>query len=146
MSFRSAHPNRPTHRAMRPPSRPSRTKVRMNDGVKDRWHDDRTTFIREFAESGEGDRAITDIAAKPRSRSSSITVAFVWKRSALEAIGYQSSDANESQGEYPQKSPQSDIFEGHRGVGRGRKSLKRIGSSGRTRTYNPSVNSRMLCH
>ena len=23
---------------------------------------------------------------------------------------------------------------------------KRIGSSGRTRTYNPSVNSRMLCH
>jgi hypothetical protein len=24
--------------------------------------------------------------------------------------------------------------------------LKKIGSSGRTRTYNPSVNSRMLCH
>jgi integrase len=47
---------------------------------------------------------------------------------------------------YPQKSPQSANFEGHRGVWRGRKSLKKIGSSGRTRTYNPSVNSRMLCH
>jgi len=46
----------------------------------------------------------------------------------------------------PQKSPQSGDFEGHRGVGRGSKSLKINGSSGRTRTYNPSVNSRMLCH
>ncbi len=26
------------------------------------------------------------------------------------------------------------------------KPLKRNGSSGRTRTYNPPVNSRMLCH
>ena len=48
--------------------------------------------------------------------------------------------------EYPQKSPQSGVFEGHRGVVRSRKYLKGIGSSGRTRTYNPSVNSRMLCH
>ena len=48
------------------------------------------------------------------------------------------------EGEYPQKSPQPSFFEGHRGVGRGRKSLKIIGSSGRTRTYNPSVNSRRL--
>jgi hypothetical protein len=47
---------------------------------------------------------------------------------------------------YPQKSPQSSLCEGGREVGRRRKSLKRIGSSGRTRTYNPSVNSRMLCH
>jgi integrase len=49
-------------------------------------------------------------------------------------------------GGYPQKSPQSAAFEGHRSVYRKRKSLKRNGSSGRTRTYNPSVNSRMLCH
>ena len=48
--------------------------------------------------------------------------------------------------EYPQKSPQSSVLEAHRGVVRGGKSKKRIGSSGRTRTYNPSVNSRMLCH
>jgi hypothetical protein len=42
---------------------------------------------------------------------------------------------------YPQKSPQSGVFEGHRSVYRKRKLLKGIGSSGRTRTYNPSVNS-----
>ena len=42
---------------------------------------------------------------------------------------------------YPQKSPQSGISEDHRGVRRGRKSKILIGSSGRTRTYNPSVNS-----
>ncbi len=47
---------------------------------------------------------------------------------------------------WSQKSPQSGVFEVHRGVSRNRKSKKRIGSSGRTRTYNPSVNSRMLCH
>ena len=50
------------------------------------------------------------------------------------------------EGEYPQKSPQSVVSEVHRGVVRNRKSKKIIGSSGRTRTYNPSVNSRMLCH
>jgi hypothetical protein len=48
------------------------------------------------------------------------------------------------EGEYPQKSPQSGIFEAHRGVARGRRSLKILGSSGRTRTYNPSVNSAVL--
>ena len=42
--------------------------------------------------------------------------------------------------EYPQKSPQSANSEGHRGVSRSRKSKNLIGSSGRTRTYNPSVN------
>jgi integrase len=50
------------------------------------------------------------------------------------------------EGEYPQKSPQSVVSEVHRGAVRNRKSKKIIGSSGRTRTYNPSVNSRMLCH
>jgi hypothetical protein len=45
--------------------------------------------------------------------------------------------------EYPQKSPQSGISEDHRGVKRGRKSKILFGSSGRTRTYNPSVNSYM---
>ena len=44
------------------------------------------------------------------------------------------------EGESLQKSLQSCNFEGHRGVGRDRKLLKGIGSSGRTRTYNPSVN------
>jgi Phage integrase family len=46
----------------------------------------------------------------------------------------------------PQNPPQSAVFEVHRGVKRRGKSKILIGSSGRTRTYNPSVNSRMLCH
>jgi Phage integrase family len=50
------------------------------------------------------------------------------------------------EGGYPQKSPQSGVSEGHRSVYKNRKLKKIIGSSGRTRTYNPSVNSRMLCH
>ena len=50
------------------------------------------------------------------------------------------------EGESLQKSLQSCNSGGHRGTGRGSKSLKLIGSSGRTRTYNPSVNSRMLYH
>ncbi len=50
------------------------------------------------------------------------------------------------EGESLQKSLHSCNFEGHRGVVRARKSKKLNGSSGRTRTYNPSVNSRMLCH
>ena len=48
------------------------------------------------------------------------------------------------EGQYPQKSPQSGDSSRACGGKKGRKSLKRIGSSGRTRTYNPSVNSRML--
>ncbi len=48
------------------------------------------------------------------------------------------------EGESLQKSLQSCNFGGHRGVYRIRKSKKLIGSSGRTRTYNPSVNSRGL--
>jgi hypothetical protein len=55
-------------------------------------------------------------------------------------------DAQHFAGQSLQKSLQSAVSEGHRAVYRNRKSLKRIGSSGRTRTYNPSVNSRMLCH
>ena len=50
------------------------------------------------------------------------------------------------EGESLQKSLQSCNFEGHRGVVKPRKSKNLFGSSGRTRTYNPSVNSRMLCH
>jgi integrase len=45
---------------------------------------------------------------------------------------------------YPQKSPQSLVSEGHRGVVKARKYKKTIGSSGRTRTYNPSVNRALI--
>jgi integrase len=49
------------------------------------------------------------------------------------------------EGESLQKSLQSCNSEGHRGVTKARKSKILIGSSGRTRTYNPSVNSR-ICY
>jgi len=65
--------------------------------------------------------------------------------SAQENAVYECSElpvfSQDFEGGYPQKSPQLGVFEGHRGVYRKRKVLKRIGSSGRTRTYNPSVNS-----
>ena len=41
----------------------------------------------------------------------------------------------------PQKPPKSAISELHRGVKNGRKSKILVGFSGRTRTYNPLVNS-----
>jgi hypothetical protein len=50
------------------------------------------------------------------------------------------------EGEYPQKSPQSGYSSKDCRGKKDRKPLKGIGSSGRTRTYNPSVNSRMLYH
>ncbi len=43
-------------------------------------------------------------------------------RDCSESLGF----AQDFEGEYPQKSPQSGIFEGRRGVGSGRKSLKRL--------------------
>jgi hypothetical protein len=46
------------------------------------------------------------------------------------------------EGESLQKALQSCNSAGHRGTGKARKSMKIIGSSGRTRTYNPSVNRR----
>jgi hypothetical protein len=57
-----------------------------------------------------------------------------------------SGDTQHFEGESLQKSLQCNDFGSHRAVSRGRKLLKQFGSSGRTRTYNPSVNSRMLCH
>ena len=57
-----------------------------------------------------------------------------------------SAGAKEIEGESLQKSLQSGVSGGLKHRKQVRKSLKRIGSSGRTRTYNPSVNSRMLYH
>ena len=139
--------------------------VRKNAGVKGRWHDNRHTLITELAENGAGDQTIMDIAGHvskqmlkhyshirmEAKRNALETI--VRKRSATSATENAEEKCSESsviaqdfEGGYPQKSPQSGILEGHRAVYRNRKSLKRIGSSGRTRTYNPSVNSRMLCH
>jgi integrase len=139
--------------------------VRENAGVKGRWHDNRHTLITELAESGAGDQTIMDIAghvSKQMLKHYS-HIRMEAKRNALESIvrkrtqtsatenveqeGSESSVITQDfERAYPQKSPQSGILDGHRVVYRNRKSLKRLGSSGRTRTYNPSVNSRMLCH
>ena len=139
--------------------------IREKAGVKGRWHDNRHTLVTELAESGAGDQTIMDIAghvskqmlkhyshirmeAKRKALESVVT-----KRTETKTEGRHAEDRSESttltqhfEGVYPQKSPQPGILEGHRGVYKARKSKKTIGSSGRTRTYNPSVNSRMLCH
>ena len=139
--------------------------IRAKAKVKDRWHDNRHTLVTELAESGAGDQTIMDIAghvSKQMLKHYS-HIRMEAKRKALESVvenrAQKTTEENTPQecaespvitqdfeGEYPQKSPQSGVFESHRGVYRSRKVLKRIGSSGRTRTYNPSVNSRMLCH
>jgi hypothetical protein len=57
-----------------------------------------------------------------------------------------SPDAQKVEGESLQKSLQASVSGILKPRKITRKSLKGIGSSGRTRTYNPSVNSRMLYH
>ena len=137
------------------------SKVRENSGVTGRWHDNRHTLITELAESGAGDQTIMDIAghvSKQMLKHYS-HIRMEAKRTALESIVRKDGDANDAgqterddsavptaaqhfEGQSLQKSLQSDVSEGHRAVYRSRKSKKIIGSSGRTRTYNPSVNSR----
>jgi hypothetical protein len=116
--------------------------------VKGRWHDNRHTLITDLAKSGAGDQTIMDIAghvSKQMLKHYS-HIRMEAKRSALESIvtvrpATEESGRDTGQAEgYPQESPQSGISEDHRGVRRGRKSKILFGSSGRTRTYNPSVN------
>jgi hypothetical protein len=139
------------------------TNVRTNAGVKGRWHDNRHTLITDLAESGAGDQTIMDIAgdvSKQMLKHYS-HIRMEAKRDALESVvqkratvvteydhsqKYAESPANTQrvEGESLQKSPHSGDFGGHRGICKRRKSKKIIGSSGRTRTYNPSVNSRIV--
>jgi len=137
--------------------------LREKAKVSGRWHDNRHTLVTELAESGASDQTIMDIAghvSKQMLKHYS-HIRMEAKRTALEGIVQKQpakptepeqkdsplpTVTQQIEGEYPQKSPQS--VESSR-VCRGkkaRKPLKRIGSSGRTRTYNPSVNSRMLYH
>ncbi len=138
--------------------------VRTNAGVTGRWHDSRHTLITELAESGAGDQTIMDIAghvSKQMLKHYS-HIRMEAKRKALESIvrknGSQGdgeahddnspvpSSAQRIEGESLQKSLHRGVSGNHRRVTEGGKPKKIIGSSGRTRTYNPSVNSRMLCH
>ena len=134
----------------------------MKAKVQGRWHDNRHTLITELAEKGVGDQAIMDIAdhvSKQMLKHYS-HIRTKAKRAALESILEKPSDSLvQGQDNSPvttdaqrveegslQKSLQSPNFCGGKGRKAAGKSLKRFGSSGRTRTYNPSVNSRMLYH
>jgi len=136
--------------------------LRINANVTGRWHDNRHTLITELAERGAGDQTIMDIAghvSKQMLKHYS-HIRMEAKRAALESIvdrpeKHESGahvdspvrvDAQQIEGESLQKSLQSPEIGGRRCERKLAKRLKRIGSSGRTRTYNPSVNSRITCH
>ena len=136
--------------------------LREKAKVTGRWHDNRHTLVTELAESGASDQTIMDIAghvSKQMLKHYS-HIRMEAKRAALESIVQKTKPVepkhqehspvpgidHQVEGQYPQKSPQSRDSGRQCARKKDRKSLKRIGSSGRTRTYNPSVNSRMLYH
>jgi integrase len=145
------------------------TNVRERAAVKGRLHDTRHTLITELAESGAGEETIMDIAghvSRQMLRHYS-HIRMEAKRDALEAVwrkgeeskSRKSEKAERTQnssrllpsallieGESLQKSLQGTKNQGQKGCRGASKPLKRIGSSARTRTWNPSVNSRMLYH
>jgi integrase len=144
--------------------------ARERAGVTGRLHDSRHTLITELAESGAGDQTIMDIAGHVSRQMLKhySHIRMQAKREALDAVGKKQEEAEKNkkaedakraqdcspksgddqkvEGESLQKSLQSGVSKGLKHWEQGRKSLKRFGSSGRTRTYNPSVNSRMLYH
>ena len=135
--------------------------LRKRVGVEGRFHDNRHTLVTEFAESGASDQTIMDIAghvSKQMLKHYS-HIRMEAKRTALESIVQEGAlKAPRSQSRItrrcpqlssklkgsPHKSPHSRVILAGLQRKKDRKSLKRIGSSGRIRTYNPSVNSRML--
>ena len=132
-------------------------------------HGTRHTLITELAESGAGEETIMDIAghvSREMLRHYS-HIRMEAKRDALEAVwrkGEESKSRNSEKGKVTkncspiipaalpvegaslQKSLQGTKNQGQKGCSGASKPLKRIGSSARTRTWNPSVNSRMLYH
>jgi len=141
--------------------------VRERAAVKGRLHDTRHTLITELAESGAGEETIMDIAghvSRQMLRHYS-HIQMEAKRDALEAVwrkGQESKSRKSENGEATQNSSRvlttalpvegeslQKSLQGTKNQGQKRcrgasKSLKRIGSSARIRTWNPSVNSRML--
>ena len=126
------------------------------------------TLITELAEGGASDQTIMDIAGHVSRQMLKhySHIRMKAKREALEAVckkqeesangkrpdqtkaaqdcSPQRTDAQKVEGESLQKSLQAGVPEASTDRRVARKPLKRIGSSGRIRTYNPSVNSRML--
>jgi integrase len=126
--------------------------VKAKTGVAGRLHDARHTLITELAENGEGDQTIMDIAGhvskQMLARYSHIRMEP--KRAALEAI----SSKRRSEGVNSQRTeadPTQQPTETERAQNWAQSPsddqelepevIDLIGSSGRTRTYNPSVNS-----
>ena len=132
--------------------------LRISAGVSGRWHDNRHTLITELAERGAGDQTIMDIAghvSKQMLKHYS-HIRMEAKRTALESIlekpdgapaaiqtgSAVPSDAQQIERGSQQKSLQSVSKCGRKQNREASKLLKVIGSSGRTRAYNPLVNSR----
>jgi len=144
--------------------------ARDRAGVKGRLHDSRHTLITELAESGASDQTIMDIAGHVsrqmlkhyshiRMQAKREALDAVWKKQEENDKGKEPEPATSPQncsaespldqkveGESLQKSLQSSLSGASKNPRAARKPVKIIGSSGRTRTYNPSVNSRMLYH
>jgi integrase len=140
--------------------------LRTNANVTGRWHDNRHTLVTDLAEKGASDQTIMDIAghvSKQMLKHYS-HVRMEAKRAALESIldkpnpdkpnnekpdnaaptvqidSAPPTSARHLEGESLQKSLQSPGNCGRKRDRRADKLLNRFGSSGRTRTYNPSVN------
>jgi hypothetical protein len=136
--------------------------AKVRAGVTGRLHDARHTITTELAEHGAGDQTIMDIAGhvSPRMLRHYSHIRMQAKRHALEGIATTDNSRleetqecppvpvamNEVAGESLQKSLQAKNNEEKKEGKRKANLLKRIGSPGRIRTYNPSVNSRMLYH
>ncbi len=113
------------------------------------WHDNRHTLITDLAESGASDQTIMDIAghvSKQMLKHYS-HIRMEAKRAALESIAQlrmRQYTQHQVEAGDPQKSPHSGEIQVPKCGKRKLKMFKKFGSSGRIRTYNPSVNSRML--
>lgn len=145
------------------------TNARRRAGVTGRLHDSRHTLITELAETGAGDQTIMDIAGHVSRQMLKhySHIRMKAKREALEAVHRQSKASDSTtptapkdartcseesgstqryEGASLQKSLHSAERQDKEQKGGRRKLLKGIGSSGRTRTYNPSVNSHLLAY
>jgi len=137
--------------------------VKKRANVQGRLHDSRHTLITELAEGGVGDQTIMDIAGHVSRQMLKhySHIRMEAQREALESAVKTPSgpretlepmqecdvvlaDAIQVEGESLQKSLQSASKPVQKCGRKEPNLLKRFGSSGRIRTYNPSVNSRML--
>ena len=107
--------------------------IREKAGVKGRWHDNRHALVTELAESGAGDQTIMDIAGhvskqmlkhyshiRMEAMRKALECVVTRRTAGTEEIAAEDCSgstaiAQDFEGGYPQKFPQSGISEGHRG-------------------------------